>query len=90
MSEPVVATTPLFVKVLSPTRALYEGEAISVSASNKVGPFDILSGHTNFFTILTASDVVVRTGKDTHTFPIAQGVMKVHDNTVTLYIDIGL
>lgn len=79
----------LSVKILSPTEHLYEGKALSVSANNKVGHFDVLAGHTNFFSILTASGVEVNTGEKYLTFPIVHGLMKVHDNVVTLYVDIN-
>jgi len=78
----------LSVKILSPTQRLYEGEAISLSADNKVGRFDVLAGHTNFFSILTPSDIEVNTGSKQLTFPVAHGLIKVHNNEVTLYVDI--
>lgn len=80
----------LSVKILSPTQRLYEGKALSVSANNKVGHFDVLVGHTNFFSILTPSGVEVDTGDKHLTFPIAHGLIKVHDNVVTLYVDINV
>ena len=79
----------LTVKILSPTQRLYEGDAISLSANNKVGRFDVLAGHTNFFSILTPSDVEVDTGAKHLTFPVAHGLIKVHNNEVTLYVDIN-
>jgi F0F1-type ATP synthase epsilon subunit len=78
----------LKVKVISPTKTHFEGLAQSVSAYNKVGPFDILGDHANFFSLLSQGDVVVDTGFQKFTFPITQGIVKVHDNTVTLFIDI--
>ncbi|MGK2896158.1 MAG: F0F1 ATP synthase subunit epsilon [Candidatus Saccharimonadales bacterium] len=81
-------TQQFTVRILSPTARLYDGQAVSLSAINKVGPFDILAGHSNLFTILEASDVVVNTGKEERRFPVTQGLMKVHDDVVTLYVDI--
>lgn len=78
----------LKVRVLAPTHRLYEGPAVSVSASNPVGPFDVLAGHANFFSLLSASDVVVSTGTQQLTFPLSQGLIKVKNNEVTLFADI--
>jgi F0F1-type ATP synthase epsilon subunit len=78
----------LKVKVISPTKTHFEGMARSVSAFNKVGPFDILGNHANFFSLLSSGDIVVDTGFQKFTLPITQGIVKVHDNTVTLFIDI--
>lgn len=75
-------------RVLSPTQTLYDGPALSVSANNKVGPFDILADHANFFSLLTEGNIVINTGYQTYTFPIQHGIVKVKNNQVTLFIDI--
>lgn len=80
----------IHVRVLSPTQTLYDGPAISVSAYNKVGPFDILADHANFFSLLIEGDIVVNTGFQAYTFPIHHGIVKVKNNQVTLFIDIEL
>ena len=76
------------VKVFSPYQIYYQGEATSVSALNKTGPFDVLYGHANFFSLLVAGQVVVRTGFIELKFPINHGVMKVTGNLMTLFVDI--
>lgn len=76
------------VRVLSPTQTLYSGPALSVSANNKVGPFDILADHANFFSLLCEGDIVINTGYQTLSFPIQHGIAKVKNNDVTLFIDI--
>ena len=76
----------LHVKVLSPTQAFYDGPAMSVTANNKVGAFDILVGHANFFSLLTEGDVVVDTGAQKLSFPITRGIVKVHENSVVLFV----
>ncbi len=78
----------LHARVLSPTQTLYDGPALSVSATNKVGPFDILADHANFFSLLTEGDIVVNTGFQSFVFPIQHGIVKVKNNTVTLFLDI--
>lgn len=78
----------LRARVLSPTQTLYDGPALSVSAKNRVGPFDILANHANFFSLLTEGDIIVNTGFQSFTFPIQHGIVKVKNNEVTLFIDI--
>jgi F-type H+-transporting ATPase subunit epsilon len=78
----------LHARVMSPTQTLYDGPALSVSAKNKVGPFDILADHANFFSLLTAGDIAVNTGFQSLAFPIQHGIVKVKNNNVTLFIDI--
>lgn len=74
--------------VLSPTQTLYDGPALAVSANNRVGPFDVLADHANFFSLLTEGNIVVNTGYQSFTFPIQHGIVKVKNNKVTLFIDI--
>jgi F0F1-type ATP synthase epsilon subunit len=78
----------LHARVLSPTQTLYDGPALSVSANNKVGPFDILADHANFFSLITAGNIVINTGFQSLSFPIQHGIVKVKSNVVTLFIDI--
>lgn len=80
----------LHARVLSPTQTLYDGPALAVSASNKVGPFDILADHANFFSLLTEGNIVVNTGYQSFNFPIQHGIVKVKNNEVTLFIDIDI
>ena len=78
----------LQVRILSPTQTLYDGKAVSVSAKNEVGPFDILAEHANFFSLLVDGHVVVNNGFQDFSFPITKGIMKVTNNVVTLFVDI--
>lgn len=78
----------LKVRILGPTRSLYDDNAISVSARNKEGQFDVLYNHQNFFSVLGECQIVVNTGEQNMTFPINQGLLKVHNNIATLFVDI--
>ena len=78
----------LHVRILSPTQTLYDGVAVSVSANNEVGPFDILADHANFFSLLAEGHVVVANGFQNFSFPITKGIMKVASNAVLLFVDI--
>ncbi len=87
MSKPALsATHALHVKVISPSQTFYDGPAASVSAKNKVGDFDILADHANFFSLLSACTIVVNTNGQNLRFPIKHGIVKVTNNQVTLFI----
>lgn len=88
MSASDLSKAKLLVRVLAPTKKIYDGPAVSVTASNKVGQFDVLVDHANFFSLLVESQVVVNTGSQNLTFPISEGLIKVKSNTVTLFVDI--
>lgn len=78
----------LQVKVVSPTMTHYDGTALSVSAVNQVGPFDILAGHANFFSLLSSGNITINTGVEQLQIPVNQGLIKVKNNIITLFIDI--
>lgn len=76
----------LHVKIISPTQTYYDGAALSVTAVNKVGPFDILADHANFFSLLTEGDIVVNTGVSELRFPTTHGIVRASNNNITLFI----
>ncbi len=87
-SKAIKADQLLSVKVFSPYQVFYEGGAVSVSAVNKTGPFDILLNHANFFSLLVECKVSVNTGYELFEFPINHGIIKVRSNKVTLFVDV--
>ncbi|HET6924747.1 MAG TPA: hypothetical protein VFH39_02890 [Candidatus Saccharimonadales bacterium] len=82
------STTTMNVKVYSPFKVYYDGEAASVSAESATGPFDILPRHHNFITLLVPCQLVIRDGKDEQTFDIGGGVMHVKANDVVVFLDV--
>jgi len=76
------------VKIFSPYQTYYQGEAVSLSAQNRTGPFDILAGHINFFSLLTGGTVVLNTGFQRLEFQIARGILRVNYDEVTLFADV--
>lgn len=78
----------LSVKVFSPYHIFYEGAAISLSAINATGPFDVLYAHGNFFSMLSPGRVTVRTDYGSNDIDIESGILKVSDNVVTLFVNV--
>ena len=76
------------VNIFSPYQTYYQGEAVSVSATNRTGPFDILFGHINFFSLLSNGTVVLNTGFQRLEFQIARGIIRVNRDEVTLFADV--
>ena len=80
------------IKVIAraPFHVYYEGEAASLSAFNKVGPFDVLPGHADFFSMLVPCEISIDNGKDKDpvTFEIRNGILTVRDDLVMLFANI--
>ena len=83
-----IAEGTMFVKVYAPAKVYFEGEAVSISAVNQTGPFDILPGHHSFITLLIACDIVVRTKADEEKIRIQNGLMHVKADSVVVFLDI--
>jgi len=85
-----IPTEPEKIKVIAraPFHVYYEGEATSVTATNKVGVFDILPGHADFFSVLLPGDVVIENDNpEPIVFPISNGIVAVRDNEVMLFVN---
>lgn len=78
----------MHVKVHAPYKIYFDGQALSVSAENDTGPFDILPKHHNFMTLLNECEVVVRTEQGDQVIPINRGVMHVKANKVVIFLDV--
>jgi F0F1-type ATP synthase epsilon subunit len=80
----------LSVIARAPFHIYFEGEALTVSAANSVGPFDILPGHADFFSILDPCNVTIDTGSDSEpmTFEITNGIVAVRNDEVMLFVNI--
>ncbi len=79
----------LKIKVFSPYQTFFEGTGVSLSAVNQTGPFDILAGHSNFFSIIKPGRVTVDTGFQTPVIiEVESGILRVTDNKVTLYANV--
>ncbi len=76
------------VKVYSPFRSYYDGPALSVSAVNDTGPFDILLKHHNFISLLSKCDLVVRTKQGAKKIIISGGVMHVKADQIIVFLDV--
>lgn len=77
------------VKVYAPFEVFFDGVAESVSAVNRVGPFDILPRHRNFLCMLVPCNLSVRTPDgENHTFKIHKALMHVKADRVVVFVDV--
>ncbi len=76
------------VKVYSPFKVFFDGEALSISAENGTGPFDVLPEHHNFLTLLRPCELVIRTLQQEQKIHIESGVMHVKKNKVSVFLNI--
>lgn len=77
----------LSVIARAPFKVYYEGDAESVTAINKVGKFDVLPGHADFFSVLKPGEVAIETTDNAITFTITNGIITVRDDEVMLFVN---
>jgi F0F1-type ATP synthase epsilon subunit len=80
-------TTQLTVIARAPFHVYYEGPARIVSAANRVGKFDVLPGHADFFSVMSPGEVIIETESDTINFAISGGIIGVRDDEVMLFVN---
>ncbi|HET9098022.1 MAG TPA: hypothetical protein VFN51_00210 [Candidatus Saccharimonadales bacterium] len=81
----------MHVKIYSPYRDYFDGQAFSLSAENLTGPFDILPRHHNFISLLTPCIVIVRSVKNQEKpvrIRISGGIIHVKSDEVMVFLDV--
>jgi F0F1-type ATP synthase epsilon subunit len=77
------------VKIYAPFKVYYDDIATSLSATNRVGPFDILQGHHNFISLLVPGEVIVRAeGKPYFKMQINRAVIHVKADEIKVFLDV--
>lgn len=76
------------IRVSSPFKTYFDEEALSISAENDTGPFDILPRHHNFITLLNACEIVVRTTRGDFRIQISGGIMHVKANQIVVFLNV--
>lgn len=79
----------LRVQARAPFQVYYQGNALTVTASNKVGKFDILPGHADFFSVIDPdSEVIIGTEKEDISINVSNGIVCVKNDEVLLFLNI--
>ena len=86
MSKPDL-TAKLNVIARSPFELYYEGESTAVSASNRVGAFDVLPGHADFFSMLVPGEVIIQTNDEPIKIDAKSGIIAIRNNQAYIFIN---
>lgn len=81
-------TPEMHIRVSSPFKNFFDAQALSISAVNDTGPFDILPHHHNFITLLNECDIVVRARSGDTKIHISGGVMHVKADQVVVFLNV--
>ncbi len=77
------------VKIYAPFKTYFDAPAVSLSAINQTGPFDILPRHKNFMSLLQPCTIIVRQQHgEPFSMRVTRGVMHVKADRVTVFLDV--
>ena len=74
-------------EILTPSQALFKGDADEVVAPSVNGEVGLLPQHTEYLTLLQAGALSVRQADQTKTFDITGGLLTVAQDYVTVLVD---
>lgn len=77
----------LSVIARAPFMLYFEGDADVITAKNRIGEFDVLPSHADFFSMLTPCEVIIENGDHSTSFPISNGIITVRNNIVMLFVN---
>lgn len=78
----------LYVKVFSPSKVYYDGNALSISAANDTGSFDVLPYHHNFITLLKTGELLINVKNTTKSIAITKGLLRVTNNKAVVFLNV--
>ena len=84
----IIPKDTLFISIKNPDKTLFQGLIKGVTSKNDKGPFDILSEHENFITIIREKIIVYPIDGEQIEWGIDQGVLKVKENKVNVFLGI--
>lgn len=76
------------VHVINPDEVIFRGNVRSLSGQNENGPFDILSLHTNFVTIIDGSITLHQLDGAKKEIQVGKGIVKVFEDIVYVFVGI--
>ena len=75
------------LKIVSPTKVLYEGEAKEVTVPTETGIIGILENHENIVATVSVGEVIINNGSEKKTIIANGGFVRVTNNSIMLLLD---
>lgn len=78
----------LQVKVMTPDKFLYYGQALSISSTNSSGLFSILPQHANFITIVENQPIrIEKTDHQVLLYQFSEAIIFNNQNQISIYAE---
>jgi F-type H+-transporting ATPase subunit epsilon len=72
------------LRVVTPSRMLFDEEVDEVTAPGELGEFGVLPNHISFLSTLVAGEMSYKQGQARHTLVVSGGYAEVLDNVMTV------
>ncbi|HET7529068.1 MAG TPA: hypothetical protein VFJ84_02470 [Candidatus Saccharimonadales bacterium] len=87
--KPPQTSGTMKVKIYAPFKIYFDGPGTSVTALNRVGPFDVLPGHHSFISLLEPGEITVRQpSQQDFKMNVNRGVIHVKADEVKVFLDV--
>lgn len=67
---------------------IYDGEVESITSYNEKGTFDVLESHANFISLIKNKLIIKELNGSIKEIPVDNGLMRVRDNNVEIYVGV--
>lgn len=78
----------LKLRIVSPEKVVYNGEAESLKVPGMMGEFEILDNHAPIISSLVTGIVVYTTKEGSNSLPVKGGFVEVKKNEVSLCVEV--
>ena len=75
--------------VTSRENVIYKGEVLSLTSVNEKGIFDVLPMHANFISLISAKLIIGEKDGSKKEIKINNGLLRVQQNRVEVYVGLG-
>jgi len=80
----------LEVEIRDSLKVYFSGSVVAISTKNANGPFDILTSHQNFISVLLDDVKITLPSGEVKSFPCQAGIMKVNSNKVNIFLNVEI
>jgi F-type H+-transporting ATPase subunit epsilon len=79
----------LEIKIVTPEKISFKGEADSVSISTAEGQITILPNHVPIISLVEPGEIIARNEGKEELLAVGEGLVEVQDNIITLLVDVS-
>lgn len=77
---------PMTLKIISPEKILFEGEAQSVTLPGAVGRFTVLPRHASLVSTLVAGKISYRDASGEHSVEVGGGIADIDNDVISVCV----